>query len=139
MAIADAALSVKQSLCTLRQSVERTPKPAPFAILLSLRVYHAGVNPSVDPFSFRQSNLRAAAIVESGQGRYIVLDDGRQAVQLYRAHSEREFWVAPPEQPAGAAPPLNLIFIPPLDWQNTHPSAAGIRDGWDWTGINPAF
>jgi hypothetical protein len=57
---------------------------------MTIRVFHAGMNPSVDRFSFKQSKAQAAEIVTRGQGEYVTLEDGRQAVMLYRPRSDRQ-------------------------------------------------
>lgn len=46
-------------------------------------------NPTVDGFLYRQSNNRADEIVAEGRGAFIVLTDGRRAVQLLATKEER--------------------------------------------------
>lgn len=49
---------------------------------MSLRVWAWDANPAVDRGLYRQSNIRAQEIVDSGRGVYITLPNGRTAVQL---------------------------------------------------------
>jgi hypothetical protein len=105
-------------------------KAIPLANPMSLRVYHADTNPRIDPFSFRQSNNRAAELVARGEGRYITLSDGRQAVQLYRCRATRDnSWIERIETligtNSGKMPPLEVpgvFFRPPesTTWKLAH-------------------
>lgn len=83
---------------------------------MSLRVYHADVNPAVDPFSYRLSDNRGKELVASGQGQFIALPDGRLAVQLFRKRAEREQWIERfVEVTKSHCPMPYLKFIPPQD------------------------
>lgn len=85
---------------------------------MSLRVYHADVNPAVEPFSYRLSDNRGKELVASGQGQFIELPDGRLAVQLFRRRAEREQWIERfTEVASGRSPMPFLKFIPPQDEQ----------------------
>lgn len=81
---------------------------------MSLRVYHADVNPAVEPFSYRLSDNRGRELVASGQGQFIALADGRIAVQLFRRRADQEQWMERfAEVAEGRAPMPFLKFIPP--------------------------
>lgn len=87
---------------------------------MSLRVYHADVNPAVEPFSYRLSENRGKELVSSGQGQFIELPDGRLAVQLFRKRAEREQWIERFTEVArgrSSSPMPFLKFIPPQDEQ----------------------
>lgn len=81
---------------------------------MSLRVYHADVNPAVEPFSYRLSENRGKELVASGQGQFIELEDGRMAVQLFRRRADRENWIERMTEAAASSPGMPFLkFIPP--------------------------
>lgn len=100
-----------------RISAERAPKSAPFAIPVSLRVYHADLNPAVDPPSYRQSDRRAEQLVSSGEGKYIELPDGRRAVQLCRISAGRDEWMERHE--IFSSSQRSLRVLPPTEVHGT--------------------
>ena len=80
-----------------------------------MRVYFRDQNPSVDRFAFKQSNARAAELVASGEGEYIRLSDGHQAVQLFRDQASREQWIERFEEvrsKSSSSPGSMLKYIP---------------------------
>jgi hypothetical protein len=85
---------------------------------MSLRVYHADVNPAVESFSYRLSENRGKDLVSSGQGQFIELPDGRLAVQLFRRRADREQWIERLAEAADGRSPMPFLkFIPPQDEQ----------------------
>lgn len=94
---------------------------------MSIRVYHAGVNPSVERFSYRLSNNRGLELVGRGEGFLIKLEDGRIAIMLHRARAEREQWIERLE----VATSSNLCPMPLLKWvppvRTVNPLIAKVR------------
>lgn len=83
---------------------------------MALRVYFRDQNPAVDHFAFKQSNARAAEILERGEGEIITLPDGRAAIQLFRVQASREHWVERFEELTAKStnPGMPFLkFIPP--------------------------
>lgn len=83
---------------------------------MRIRVYHADLNPAIDPPSFKQSQSRADEIVACGQGSYFTLENGRAAIRLFRKRASREQWIERFEETtrsSSSAPMGYLKFIPP--------------------------
>lgn len=89
---------------------------------MSIRVFHADLNPSIDPFSYRLSNARAAELVMRDLGTFISTENGRQAVQLFRSRaSVEDTWMerrcsCDTKADTGKLPPVEIpgvFFRPP--------------------------
>jgi hypothetical protein len=79
---------------------------------MSIRVFHRDSNPAIDPFSYRCSNSSGRAAVDRGEGEYIILPDGRPAIQLFRSRAEHEALMPYLEPETSASVPMG-----PLQWK----------------------